>query len=211
MVQAIHSKIINTAAREILTPMGVQQKGQSRLWFDDHGWWVILVEFQPDKWHRGTYLNTGINWLWIDRNYFAYDEVKHAGSFIAFQTEEQFKDETHQMVKRAAEEVRRYRKNYHSIEAVARLLKRKWRKDNWILYHTAVACGLCGQKRQSNKFFNALIKKTCHADWEKFLKQRAMQLMETLQDINEFRECIKEQIINTRNQLPLKSWDNPYF
>jgi hypothetical protein len=40
------------------------RKGRSRVWFDDQGWWIGVVEFQPSSWSRGTYLNVGVSWLW---------------------------------------------------------------------------------------------------------------------------------------------------
>jgi hypothetical protein len=41
----------------VLTPLGLTQRGRSRLWLDDHGWWLIVVEFQPSAWSRGSHLN----------------------------------------------------------------------------------------------------------------------------------------------------------
>lgn len=42
-----HGATINQAARVALIPLGLRRKGQSRLWYDDHGWRVFVVEFQP--------------------------------------------------------------------------------------------------------------------------------------------------------------------
>src|SRR5690349_3307368 len=56
--------ILTRAAREVLRPMGLVQKGRSRVWLDDHGWWVIVVEFQPSGFGVASYLNVGICWLW---------------------------------------------------------------------------------------------------------------------------------------------------
>lgn len=57
------NSILNTGAREILRPMGRVRKGRSRTWWDDHGWWLINVEFQPSGFSKGSYLNVGICWL----------------------------------------------------------------------------------------------------------------------------------------------------
>ncbi len=43
----VHSKLLAKAGTEILKPLGLFQKGRSRAWIDDHGWWLGLVEFQP--------------------------------------------------------------------------------------------------------------------------------------------------------------------
>src|SRR5687767_4381931 len=70
----IHSTLITAAAREILRPMGLFQKGRSRTWLDDQGWWVCVVEFQPSSWSRGSYLNVGCMWLWGVKDYISFDE-----------------------------------------------------------------------------------------------------------------------------------------
>lgn len=57
-------KLIISAARDILKPMGLFQKGRSRIWIDDNGWFLTVVEFQPSAWSKGAYLNVGISFLW---------------------------------------------------------------------------------------------------------------------------------------------------
>ncbi|MDG5809477.1 hypothetical protein P9869_44140 [Streptomyces ossamyceticus] len=42
-------RIITSAARESLKPLGLAQRGRSRLWIDDHGWWLGVVEFTPPR------------------------------------------------------------------------------------------------------------------------------------------------------------------
>ena len=56
-----HNRVIDAEARQALKPLGLYRKGKSRVWYDDHGWWLIQVEFQPSAWFRGSYLNVGIS------------------------------------------------------------------------------------------------------------------------------------------------------
>ena len=60
----IHSKTIKQVCKEILIPLGVFQKGSSRLYLDDNGYFFTVVEFQPSSWDKGTYLNIGLTFLW---------------------------------------------------------------------------------------------------------------------------------------------------
>lgn len=60
----IHSKIINQVCREVLIPLGVFQKGASRLYLDDNDYFFTVIEFQPSTWSNGTYLNIGLTFLW---------------------------------------------------------------------------------------------------------------------------------------------------
>ena len=56
-----HNRVIDAEARQALKPLGLYRKGKSRVWYDDHGWWLIQVEFQPSAWSRGCHLNVGIS------------------------------------------------------------------------------------------------------------------------------------------------------
>jgi hypothetical protein len=68
-----HTKLINAAARETFQPLGLVQKGRSRMWRDDRAWWLGIVEFQPSSWTRGSYLNVGVNWLWNVKDWHSFD------------------------------------------------------------------------------------------------------------------------------------------
>jgi hypothetical protein len=54
-----HNRLIVREADAALKPLGLQQKGRSRSWIGDYGFWVIIVEFQFHKWDPGTFINVG--------------------------------------------------------------------------------------------------------------------------------------------------------
>lgn len=64
-------RLVRQAAREVLAPMGLFQKGQSRIWLDDNGWFLTMVEFQPITWSQGACLNVGASFLWEQGTAFA--------------------------------------------------------------------------------------------------------------------------------------------
>jgi len=68
-----HNRLLTSAARAELVPLGCVQKGRSRTWLDDHEWWVGVVEFQPSAWSKGSYLNVGVCWLWYEKDYYSFD------------------------------------------------------------------------------------------------------------------------------------------
>src|SRR4051794_17890349 len=47
IVVDITATLIATAARDAFGRVGLRQRGRSQCWSDDHGWWLINVEFQP--------------------------------------------------------------------------------------------------------------------------------------------------------------------
>lgn len=106
----LHTTLLTHAARAVLRPLGVKQKGRSRLWLDDHGWWVGLVEFQPSGWSRGSYLNVGVMWLWHeDAEHFHYDVGHRIEDFVEFESEAQFAPAASKLAETAKRHVQRYR------------------------------------------------------------------------------------------------------
>lgn len=112
----IHSKIIKQVCKEILIPLGVFQKGTSRIYLDDNDYFFTVVEFQPSSWDRGTYLNIGLTFLWdynqSDLLYFGFSRqiASRYGKFVRYENETQFKNEVTNLVNIAKEEILFYRK-----------------------------------------------------------------------------------------------------
>ena len=59
-----HNSIIKQAVRAVLKPHGLYQKGSSRIWVDENGWFFTVVDFQGSWNDRGSYLNVGMQHLW---------------------------------------------------------------------------------------------------------------------------------------------------
>ncbi|HEX3626856.1 MAG TPA: hypothetical protein VH280_15700 [Verrucomicrobiae bacterium] len=68
-----HNKIVATAAKKALAPLGLKQQGSSRIWYDDRGWWAIVMEFQPSSWDRGSYLNVALSWMFYEHDHWTFD------------------------------------------------------------------------------------------------------------------------------------------
>ena len=81
------AKLIKKAAKEILAPHGVYQKGQSRLWLDDNGWFLTVVEFLPMR-GPGSALNTGVNFLWTPKDYISFDLYERENDFAEYKGNE---------------------------------------------------------------------------------------------------------------------------
>lgn len=112
----IHSKIIKQVCKEILIPLGVFQKGTSRLYLDDNDYFFTVAEFQPSNWDRGTYLNIGLTFLWdynqSDVLYFAFSRqiASRYSKFVEYKNETQFRNEIINLANIAKEEILFYRK-----------------------------------------------------------------------------------------------------
>jgi hypothetical protein len=68
------SRLMREAGRRHLSPLGVVQMSRSaRMWTADRGWWLINVEFQTSGYSVGSYLNVGLQHLWIPRDYRVFE------------------------------------------------------------------------------------------------------------------------------------------
>ncbi|MFD9127049.1 hypothetical protein [Kitasatospora sp. NPDC059571] len=114
-------RIITSAARESLKPLGLAQRGRSRLWIDDHGWWLGVVEFTP-PWTAGSGLHVGAMWLWhdVDQLAFHVDAVR-VGSEL-FRTEDQFTPLALELSRQTAANVTALSERFQSLPNVARYL-----------------------------------------------------------------------------------------
>lgn len=142
-----HNQLIRREADAALKPLGIRQSGRSRLWIDDHGFWVILIEFQSHKWDPGTFLNVGVSWLWRPKEYYTFDFGHRIMDFTPFVDEPSFIAPLRDMVSEAVGAVHRYRQMFQSAEGTADalgsmpLLERSEHK----LYNAAIASAVAGR------------------------------------------------------------------
>jgi hypothetical protein len=67
-------RLLRDAGRSHLKSIGLEQTSRSaRLWTADRGWWLVNVEFQPSGYSVGSYLNVGLQHLWIPRDYRVFE------------------------------------------------------------------------------------------------------------------------------------------
>jgi len=199
-----HARLIQQAAKEILAPLGVFQRGRSRLWIDDHGGWLTLIEFQPSSWSKGSYLNVAAMWLWNERDYFSFDVGHRARGFVAYENEAQFQPEIARQAIAARERVLEFRKQFPSIDGIAQFLKKNAKERNpHQLLDAAIALVYVGKVKDSRAVFAKIFSQKPTYDWEKDVQNRARQLEELLNDPAAFRKRIEQAVLTTRKLLKL--------
>lgn len=151
-----YNKIIKQAADAILKPQGLFRKGSSRVWIDDNGWFLILVEFQPSGWDKGSYLNVAVHFLWTEQKCLTYDFSSggpRINGFVAFDgNEEKFLLDMQGFANRALEKVEEYRKFRDQECACSVRLKSNFGHDIHKLYQKMMICGLCRDPRAVHYF-----------------------------------------------------------
>src|SRR5262245_11615785 len=209
----VHDKLLASAAREILAPLGFRQKGRSRLWFADHGWWLVVVEFQPSGWSRGSYLNVAAKWLWRKFPDWSFDFSFHpearVTSFCEFDTGDQFREASRGLAQMAAAEALRLRAAFPEIAAMADLLAARvvgWSDPYW-LYDAAAAAYLAGRSDQAVRLFTQLSLPLpddhSGADWLHELRRCGGELAAITADDDRLFEVLSDQVMRSREALRL--------
>ena len=209
MAQLEHAKIINKTARQILKPHGLEQKGQSRTWYDDQGLYTTIIEFQPHKWEHGAFLNVGVNFHWYVIDYVSFDMGYRETKFEKFETVDQFTSKIEPMVQLALDKALFYRQMLASLEmAKQNIITHNFTNDElWGNYHKGVICGLTKDINGLNKYFEKLLLVDHDVEWANDLKSRVKELKEIASDNSKFRAEILKIILEARKLKKLKSME----
>jgi hypothetical protein len=201
-----HNRLLAQAAKEVLPPLGLRRKGRSRIWLDDHGWWLGVVEFQPSSWRRGTYLNVGAMWLWHPEREHVYFSLSHRiEGFSEYESDEQFLPEARRIAMRAAEEVERLRGRIRDFLDVADALAADAEaRGSWSAWDATVALGLAGETERASAMFRRALATEDDRDWWVAACERLARLAELMVgEPQAFRDEVNGWIARYREALRL--------
>jgi len=200
------SRILSSEAKLVLAPMGLKQKGRSRIWLDDHGWWVGVVEFQPSSWSKGSYLNVGCWILWQVKNYISYDLGRRAEHHKNFENQRQFRPEATRLAIHAGQEIEYWRNTLPTVASLACYFRSQTLPQNlWPHFNAAIASGLSGELSLASNYFNQIgAPEETDYEWQRAAKLSAARLYEILPDAGAFRNATADQVHQCRalNKLP---------
>lgn len=207
MTEVNHNTLIAQAARTALRPIGCIQKGRSRIWLDDHHWWVTVVEFQPSGWSKGTYLNVGACWLWSTKDFLSFDDGHRIGSFTSGENLDGFESAVEGVAARAKQEVLHFRQRFAALPAVAEHLNSKETRPSDVRshYHAGVSAGLVGRQAESERRLRAVLAaEERDVEWVNNLKTECDRLLHLVNDAPAFRNHISSVVAASRAALKLK-------
>jgi hypothetical protein len=204
-----HTKLLTAAAREVLRPLGLRQRGRSRTWIDDHGWWIGLVEFQSSAWSKGSYLNVGGMWLWHEQGHHLRFDVGHRvddAGFIEYQSDEQFAPEARRLAVLAADRIQRLRATLRDLNgAITWLREHSAGGQGWPGYDLGIALGLSGHHVEAAACLRRLAQESDDPEWWEKAVARAHDLANVLdEDADAFRAQIRSAITAFRVALRLE-------
>lgn len=212
-----HNKLIAAAAKEALKPLGLRREGKSRSWYDDHGWWCIIVEFQPSSGLRGTYLNVGVSWLIYENAYWTFDVGHREQGFEPAKSVTQFADVLTGVVEHARRNIIDYRTRFATIQQAHEHYRSKelfghfpvYMHGHWYCYHAAVIAALAGDITAARQSFTDLLALERRWNWQQGLYYRALDLYDLLDDRHRFIRSVAGIVQRTRAQRNLEEYQNP--
>jgi hypothetical protein len=197
-----YNRELRDAARAVLSPLGLTQKGRSRTWLDDRIWHVIVVEFQPSSWSPGTYVNVAAMWLWDVTDHFSFD-------YGPYRVQEFESADTHNWPERcraaaslAATHVQKLRAEITDVTAAARVMS-AIDQPGWPTFHAAIASDLIGAVDRARVLFDRLLAEEATYDWDRAMHAKATDLRALLGDPAAFRTQVIGDIEQTRAALKL--------
>jgi hypothetical protein len=208
-VQPDHQRLITEAAKRVLKPAGLVQKGRSRIWLDDHGWCVVQVEFQPMTGSRGSALNVGVCWLWAPSSHLSFDWGYRQGGFIEYRSEEQFGPAADKLARDALTHVATFRRQLVSAADAVRGFEagRGAPDQDWSLYYRACLRGLAGDLGTAKYLLTNLIDVPTEHDWETQRRRWAERMLAATTTAEAFRRCLTELVVEARRLNDLPEWE----
>jgi len=145
-----HGKLIAAAAKAALLPLGCRRKGQSRVWYSDERFWYIFIEFQPSAWSKGTYLNVGPTWFFLEQ--WGGEVTARLGNYIEFESVEQFGPLIEKAAQLVAAEVVALRAKFRTLADIHRFFASNlsWSGN---VYRAAITAGLIGDFASARQLF----------------------------------------------------------
>ncbi|WP_405533218.1 hypothetical protein OG592_38975 [Streptomyces avidinii] len=199
------SRLITTAARERLQPLGLRQRGRSRLWLDDHGWWLAAVDFFAPRSGQGSGLTVGAMWLWQDVGHVTFNvRAAHRGS-QEFRNETQFAAVAADLARRAEQQAIEFRHRFADLDSVAAsLLGQPIRRgDVPGNLNAGIAAALVGDASAARDRFSAVLAEDPFADWILTAQQTAQSLFAAADDAAAVREWSRAAVLSCRSKLAL--------
>lgn len=204
-----HNTLIAANAKVGLEVLGFRQQGRSRLWLADHGSWLNVVEFTPDRWTKGVSLMNAAHWLWAGTGFLALHEAVPSNRHVAFVTTEQFADALPEIIEEAASKAKAMQERFSSLERTAAFAIDRARSSpdrmqpSWWGYEAGIASGLRGDFGSAVAFLRGITD-------ERVIKHAEL-LLPLIGSPAQLIDCVNGIVDQQREALNLPPLERPAF
>lgn len=198
-----YQKIIHSTTREVLRPAGLNQKGTSRLWYLDCGWYACFAEFQPFSNRQGTTLNFGISWLWYPQTHWTFDVSNRNATFCEYDADDSFRACVLALSNQAVEYCSQTQAAIRKPADAYVFVENHQDKADWHAFNLAILAGLDDQADVARTFFDAAFIHQAQVAWQTERNEVIETLRSDLTNRQTFERRIKARIIEGRKMLEL--------
>lgn len=201
------SKLVAAAARARLRPLGLLQRGRSRLWLDDRGWWLGLVEFPSPRWSQGSGLHVGAMWLWQDVDHFTFNVSERLRGTADYRDDEQFAPVAEELALLARERIEELRYRFVDLASVERYMAVQpvGRGFVWELWNAGVVAALAGDTASAQKRLAVVLEEDPLVPWMHEAQEVARELLHMVHDQRVVRDWVVDRVLSCRQRLSLES------
>lgn len=194
-----HNKLIKAAAKKALKPLGLRQQGNSRAWYDDHGWWAIVAEFQPSSWSAGSYLNVAVSWMFYEHHYWSYDIGGRVEGFRSAAGKLDFESAANDLAAQAVRHVLEFRERYRNLdEMYAHYRSTIEHRGSWPDYYAGILAGLRNDWKTAESHFQLVVNASAATTWHRALQYRCRDLIYLLNEPARFRDSVLGIVLRCR-------------
>jgi hypothetical protein len=199
------SKLVAAAARTRLRPLGLRQRGRSRLWLDDRGWWLGLVEFPSPRWSQGSGLHVGAMWLWQDVDHFTFNVSERLRGVADYRDDGQFAPVAEELALLARERIEELRCKFVDLASVGRYMAVQpvGRGLVWEPWNAGVVAALAGDTAVAQKRLSAVLREDPLVPWIDEAQGAARELLHMVHDQRAVRDWVMDRVSSCRQRLVL--------
>jgi hypothetical protein len=217
-------RLLDSAAAGALEPLGLIRVDESGTWVDDHGWWVLGVDFETVGRDRGTRLVVFADFLWHGRDRLVRSvaaRVRERGRLLdqdgcelecGLDSDVEVRDGAARLAARAATELRSWREGFPTLRSWAAYLDGSAEEGGlWREYDAGVAAGLAGDGGRARHWFASVLDRPIRPllypdhDQDSIVEAQrsARVLTERLHRPDDFRATVGERAATMRGRLGL--------
>ena len=222
MRSAAALRLLDSAAAGALEPLGLIRVNGSGTWVDDHGWWVVGVDFETVGRGRGTRLVVFADFLWHGRDRLVRSvaaRVRERGRLLdqdggelecGLEPGANLEIGAAGLAARAAIELRAWREGFPTLRSWAAYLDGSAEEGGlWREYDAGVAAGLAGDGERARHWFAGVLDRPIRPllypdhDQDSIVEaQRAARVLtERLDRPDDFRATVAERATTMRARL----------
>jgi hypothetical protein len=215
-VEFDHNRLLKRVANEVFQPLGLIQKGSSRVWFDDHGWWVVMVMFNASGFGKGSYLVVGSTPLWdpIDvvgvayetRDTWDHPHAKSGTKFIDARRPDWWERDVRILAEGAAAHIQAIRATPHDVRTFLAFELEKPTNEMLGQSDLAIAAGLLGMNEVARDGSVDLERRLAsfkdddwfRPAWDGWVQTRLIDLQRAAGDRSAFLPLVADNVLRTR-------------